>query len=234
MRFSSLVIRSAALAVALGVLAPLSTLAQTFTANTGTDPVILPAPMPSVMKVAVPKHGAEKLLYGKVRDGVYTVDGMVAKVQLNYDVNGVRFLYMFVPGIGTAVISATADPEAVVTEARLEGNDLSFSAGDHHYMLSGIALANEKGAPPQHLYVKLDRTAWKLSRRPMVGFGDAGQVPYQWPGALAAAPASAQPEESQVIPPVPVSLLPSTKGIVPTTASSVAPVPSTSLRPALR
>src|SRR5579875_2646024 len=119
MRTSTLIVRSAVAALALGLLAPVSTLAQTFAASTGTEPVISTSPLPTVMKVPLPKNAEEKLLYGRVRDGVYTVDGMVAKVQLNYDVNGVRFLYMFVPGVGTAVISSVADPDAVTAEAKL-------------------------------------------------------------------------------------------------------------------
>lgn len=231
MRASSWVIRFSVLASVLGLLAPFSTLAQTFAATTGTDPVIAPVTQSAILKANVPKHASENLLYGRVRDGVYTVDGMVAKVQLNYDVNGVHYLYMFVPGIGTAVIAAVADPDAVTVEAKLEGNNLSFSVGDHRYMLTGVALATSKGSAPEHLFVRLDRAAWRLNRRPMLGFGDVRQMPYQWPGALATS-SNAQAEESQVVPPMPASLLPSTKKVIPTptapaTAESVSGHPVT-------
>lgn len=221
MRISTLIVRSAMAAAGLLLIAPLTTLAQTFAANSGTEPVISTAPLPTVLKANVPKNAEEKLLYGRVRDGVYTVDGMVAKVQLNYDVNGARFVYMFVPGIGTAVIAATADPDAVTAQAKLTDNELRFSVGDHHFRLTGVALANSKGHVPEHLYVKLDRSAWQLNRHPMLGFGNSAQMPYQWPGALAVNSASAQPQDSPIVPPVPVSLLPSTSTVTP---SSVAPV----------
>ncbi len=224
----SAVIRFALAAVAMGLIAPLSPLAQTFSATTGTDPVAMAtASSAHTMKAKPPKNGEDTLLYGRVRDGVYTVDGMVAKIQLNYDVNGALFLYLFVPGVGTAVVSPVADPEAVNTEAKLHENELKFSVGDHRFTLTGVALATGKGHEPEHLYVKLDRSAWQLSRHPMMGFGNAAAMPYQWPGALAAPSAAAQTEESQLVPPPPASLLPSTSAVTPAPA---APKP-VSLRP---
>lgn len=225
MRSSSLILRCAVGAAALAILAPLSTLAQTFIANTGTEAVINTTPLPNVSRVTVPgghKAGAEKLLYGRVREGVYTVDGMVAKVQLNYDVNGVKYLYLFVPGIGTALVSANPYPDAVNTQAKLVDNVLSFNVDEHRFNLTGIALASDKGSAPEHLYVKLDRTAWHLNRRPMIGFGSAAQMPYQWPGAIATQ-AAAQPVVSYAVPPVPTSLLPSTRSVTPSSAPAPAP-----------
>ena len=230
MRTSTLIVRFAVAAVTLGLIAPLSTLAQTFAASTGTNPVISTTPSPSVMKVPLPKNAEENLLYGRVRDGVYTVDGMVAKLKLNYDVNGAHFLYMFVPGVGTAVLSSVADPDAITSEARLQENELKFSVGDHRFMLTGVALANSKGKVPDHLFVKLDRSAWRLNRHPMLGFGNAAQLPYQWPGALASNSAPLLPEEKEIIPPVPASLLPSTAPVTPAAGSATAVKPA-SLRP---
>ncbi len=230
MRTSSLILRSAVVAVAVGCIAPLATLAQTFAATTGTDPVLMGAPASS-LKVPVPKNAEDKLLYGRVRDGVYTVDGMVAKVQLNYDINGARYVYLFVPGLGTALLSSAADPDAVVSQAALKDGELSFTTGEHHFKLTGIALANNKGKQPEHLYVKLDRAAWQLNRRPMVGYGNMAQLPYQWPGALAVSPAQPAAEESEVVvPPVPASLLPSPRAVKPS-GTAAAPVSPAALRP---
>ncbi len=229
MRFASLPLYSAAVLLAFGAALPASS--QTFAAATGADPVI-GTPPPSAVHIGVPGHrrtGDNKLLYGRVRDGVYTVDGMVAKLQLNYDVNGVGFLYFFVPGLGTAVISADADPDAVVTEAKYKDNELNFSVGDHRFRLTGVALASDKGGAPAHLYAKLDRSAWHLTRQPMVGFGDVREMPYVWPGALPPQAASVQLEDSRVSPPVPASLLPSAKPIVP--ASIPASVDPAALHP---
>lgn len=217
MRSPSFLVHSATLVVALGVAAP--AFSQTFAATTGADPVIS-TPGPRPVKIGVPGHhrrGEEKLLYGRVRDGVYTVDGMVAKLQLNYDVNGVNFLYLFVPGVGTAVVSVVADPDAIVTEATYKDSELSFKVGDHHFSLTGVALASDQGTAPAHLFVKLDRSAWHLTRGPMIGFGNIAEMPYVWPGALPSQNA-AQTEETQVVPPVPASLLPSVTAVIPVAA----------------
>ncbi len=221
MRSSSKLFCSAAVLVSMGAIAPLS--GQTFAANTGGDPVIS-TPEARAARITVPGHrhaAEENLIYGVVRDGVYTLDGMTAKVQLNYDVNGVKFLYMFVPGVGTAVVSATSDPDAVTTEATLKGTELSFKVGDHRFTLSGVALASDKGTAPAHLFVKLDRSAWGLNRQPMIGFGNMDQAPYLWPGALLQKQDASQSEEAHIAPPVPAVLLPSAKPIVPALAPSV-------------
>lgn len=202
--------------VTLSGAAPL--LGQTFAAGLGGVPVIGPIPVHADTHVNVPGHNRraeETLLYGRVRNGVYTVDGMTAKVKLNYDVNGVSFLYLFVPGVGTAVVSVVADPQAVAIEAKLHEDLLSFAVGEHRFTLSGVALASNKGTAPAHLYVKLDRTAWQLSHRPMVGFGNLAEAPYVWPGALPAAAAQAQAEAVPAAPPVPANLLPSKKAVQP-------------------
>ncbi len=224
---------STTLVLALSCAAALDLRAQTFAATTGTEAVITATPSPRSATVNVPGHrrvAEEKLLFGRVRDGVYTVDGMVAKVQLNYDLNGVCFLTMFAPGLGTAVVSADPAKDAVVKEAALKQGELSFTVGEHTFKLTGVALASNRGTIPAHLYVRLDRSAWQLGRQPMVGFGDMGAMPYQWPGALAAAPA-VHAEETEVIPPIPARLLPSTTSVVPRVVAPVSVEPA-SLHPA--
>jgi len=231
MRIPSSLLRPAAAVAVFGSLAPLSFHAQTLAAVTGTEAVITATPE-AHHRVNVPGHhkkADETLLYGQVRNGVYTVDGMVAKVQLNYDVNGANFLYLFVPGVGTAIVSTAADPDAVVTQAKLQDDQLSFTVGDHHFNLTGITLASNRGTAPAHLYVKLDRAAWRLNRQPMVGFGTVAALPYAWPAALPPAN-SAQAEEPQIAPPVPSSLLPSTKAVTPN-ASAPGTVDPVALRP---
>jgi hypothetical protein len=209
--------RAAAMLLAVASLSPLVAHGQTFAAMSGTEAVVTAAPENTSARVLTPGHHKKaepNLLFGRVRDGVYTVDGLVAKVRLNYDVNGVSFLYLFAPGVGTAVISAESEPKAVVSSATLKENELSFTVGEHRFNLTGVALSTGKGSAPAHLNVRLDRAAWGLNRQPMIGFGDAAVMPYQWPGALTAA-APPAPESAEVLPPVPVTLLPSTKAVTP-------------------
>lgn len=214
MRPSSLFLRCALLAAALGLLIPVSALSQTFSANTGAEAVIHTAPLDESTTLRPGRHreADRELLFGRVREGAYTVDGLVAKVQLNYDIAGVRSLFLFVPGVGTAVVSAQAEPEEKTSPATLESNDLVLLVAGRTLKLSGIALSNGKGVTLHRLYARLDSTAWNLGRHPMVGFGDATAAPYAWPGALQ----TARPEAASVLaPPVPVSLLPSSTPVVP-------------------
>lgn len=210
MRRSKIVAFAAAFA-ALSAIALSPCSAQTFAANTGTDvPVITVAQHATSLSPGHHKGGEDGTIYGRVRDGVYSVDGMVAKVQLNYDVEGARYLYLFVPGVGTAVVSSVAPQDAVATQAKLRENELSFTVDKHRFNLTGIALVNNKGVQPAHLYVRLDRAAWRLNRQPMVGYGILAEQPYQWPGAMP--PIENRAEENHA---VPASLLPSRKSPAP-------------------
>jgi hypothetical protein len=191
--------------------------AQTFSANTGTvAPVIPTSPRSTSVSPGHHKFGEDGTIYGRVRDGVYSVDGLVAKVQLNYDVEAARYLYFFVPGVGTAVVSAVAPADAVSVQAKLHDNELSFTADTHRFNLTGVALVNNKGVQPALLYVRLDRAAWRLNRQAMMGYGILAEAPYQWPGAL-------PPVEERANHVLPISLLPTVKPLAPTAlaASSI-------------
>ena len=207
----------------------LASSAQTFSARVGAPPPPMIVADNTIGRVTVPGHHRkteEKLIYAHVRDGVYTVDGMVAKIRLNYDVQGSKYLYLFVPGVGTALVSVTPNADALTTPATLQGGALTFSADGHHFSLTGVSLGNDKGQSPAHLYVRLDRSAWRLSRTAMVGFGNRPELPYEWPGALP----TEQEQESQSVPPVPASLLPSLSTVAPTPQAPVAVNPA-ALRP---
>lgn len=226
MRRSSLIASAAALSVMSGI-ASLASDAQTFAANIGTDaPVITVSQHATSLSPGHHKNVEDGFLYGRVRDGVYTVDGMVAKVQLNYDVEGARYLYLFVPGVGTAVVSSVAPGDAMTTQAKLHDNELSFTADKHRFNLTGIALVNSKGTQPR-LYVHLNRAAWRLNHQPMVGYGILADMPYQWPGALP--PAVNRAEENHA---VPASLLPKTRSGAPSHPAENAMVTAPRLKPA--
>lgn len=232
MQFLSALRSVLACALACGLLV-LASPAQTIAARVGTATAPMTAHMivgdSGIGRVSVRAHqpgSGEKLIYAQVRNGIYTVDGMVAKLRLNYDVQGVRYMYLFVPGVGTAVISAHPDRNALTIPVALQADTLSFTADGHHFSLTGVNLASDNGQPPAHLYVRLDRLAWRLSRTPMVGFGDRGALPYEWPGALP----SEQADESQSVPPMPVNLLPSLSTVAPAVQPPAAVGPA-ALRP---
>ena len=187
--------------------------AQTFAAPTGTAPILgtpiaVPIPLPPH-----PRNGEETLMYAKVRNGVYSVDGLVAKLRLNYDVQGAAYMYMFVPGLGTAIISAAPDADVVTSKATVHEGELRFATVDHIFTLTGFSVVNGKGQIPEHLYVRFDRASWHLSRLPMLGYGKAAQAPYEWPGA--GSTQVAEEEIEPTAPPVPVTLLPSQRAVRP-------------------
>ena len=91
-QFSQRVYSTLALVAALSMVA-----ASQAQAQARAVPVSATASQPSAM----PDH----LISARVRDGVLTIDGMVAKVQLNYDIQNTGYMYFFVPGVGTAVVS---------------------------------------------------------------------------------------------------------------------------------
>ncbi len=192
----------------LGALcAPLA--AQTFSAETSTRPEPggdIPLNVPS----ALPAHHRKTeapLLYARVREGIYSVDGLVGKVKLNYDVRGASYLYFFAPGLGTAVVSLEPSQDGVSAPGAYHDGELTMRVGEHTFNLTGVeSLVDDKGKQPGQLYVRLDRSAWRLSRGPMLGFGAASQAPYEWPGALPTQPAATAAGEGTLA--VPPNLLP--------------------------
>jgi hypothetical protein len=161
----------------------------------------LPAAKPAWHDTKIP---ADKEITAKVEDGVLTVDGLVAKVQLNYDIHHAGYLYFFVPGVGTAIVSRVEMYGSSKVKDAFNGSKLAFNTGGHSFELSARANLGEKG----DVFVRLDTDAASLDRYPMVGYGDTTRAPYNWP---LSAPSSKDTEAHLVAPPpIPANLLPRT------------------------
>ena len=119
-------------------------------------------------------HGLE------IRRGVLTVDGLTAKVDLNYAIADMQFLYVYVPGVGTTVISDA--PFAGATEQRnaFDGDVLTVQSGGNRLQLS----AERRLLSKRSAFVKFDPTFGPSSRTPVMGYGASAAAPYEWPGAL--------------------------------------------------
>lgn len=208
MRLSSFACCAAALFIFLPGSAFLPSHAQTFPAATG-EAAVFSSNLPNRIPSALPPHHTRTdapLIYARVRDGVYSVDGMVGKVRLNYDVKAASYFYLFMPGVGTALVSLAPSTDAVSVPAAYHDGQLTVRVAGHTFNLTGIeSLVNDSGKEPAALYVTLNREAWRLSRRPMVGFGNAVQAPYEWPGALPTPPTT---DAKEMPAPVPSNLLP--------------------------
>ncbi len=210
MRISSLLLCAASLFMVLPKAAFLQAHAQTFPAATG-EAAVFSNNVPDRVSSALPSHHTKTnapLMYARIRDGVYSVDGLVGKVRLNYDVKAASYFYLFMPGVGTALVSLAPSADAVSMPAAYHDGQLTVRVADHVFNVTGIeSLVNDRGKEPAGMFVTLNRNAWKLGRTPMIGFGTAVQAPYEWPGALPT-PAVTAAEADDAHLPVPASLLP--------------------------
>ena len=153
----------------------------------------------------------KSLISARVRDGVLTIDGMVAKVQLNYDIQHTGYMYFFVPGVGTAVVSLEPLADGMKVPDAFDGEKLAFTVDGHSVELSneGTSLLDKRKSKAD-VYVRLDRSAVAISRYPRMGYGDTAAAPYVWP-LSGPQPANKEKVEYAVTPPpVPKSMLPQT------------------------
>jgi hypothetical protein len=153
----------------------------------------------------VPDH----LISAHVRDGVLTIDGLVAKVQLNYDIQRTGYMYFFVPGVGTAVVSMAPLAGGAKVADAFDGEKLAFSVEGHSVELASATKLLAKGKKAD-VYVRLDQSTVALSRYPRMGYGDTVAAPYVWPLSN---PELAKKEKVEYVvppPPVPRNLLPET------------------------
>jgi hypothetical protein len=154
----------------------------------------------------------DHLISARVRDGVLTIDGMVAKVQLNYDIQHSGYMYFFVPGVGTAVVSMAPLADGAKVANAFDGDKLAFSVDGHSVELSsGVSLlAGRKSHAKADAYVRLDRSTLALSRTPRMGYGNTTESPYVWP--LSNPDLGSKEKVAYVVPPPPLpkSVLPRT------------------------
>jgi hypothetical protein len=65
-------------------------------------------------KLHAPKEKPPKLVSVSISRGILTVDGMTVKAALNYEIKDLKYVYFYVPGIGTVVVSKDPFPEYLV------------------------------------------------------------------------------------------------------------------------
>jgi hypothetical protein len=154
-------------------------------------------------KLHVVKVKEPKMTPVSISRGTYTVDGMIGKAELNYDIPDFKYIYMYVPGIGTLVVSNVPFPGAKEQQKAFDDKTLTVTVGDHR-----MQIGSDKrvlGKKPASAFVLVDRDFRLPSKYPVVGYGKVLKAPYSWPGGReneALAGALVQP------PPIPVSLKP--------------------------
>ncbi len=165
-----------------------------------------------------PSVSFDKKFSAKVTSGMLVIDGLVAKVHLNYDIHHAGYLYFFVPGEGTVVVSRVKMPDAVEVKDAIQGSTVAFKIGGHSLELTSDASLEGGPLEAHDVYVWLDKDTILLSRTPQFGYGNTRRTPYAWP--------LSEPERKDnyahfvAPPPMPANLLPETKATL--VAASVA------------
>ena len=132
-------------------------------------------------KIHVAKEKAPKLVPVHIARGTFSVDGVVGKAALNYDIADLKYLYMYVPGMGVVVVSNVTFPGAKEQKNAFNGNTLTVMVMEHK-----LELASDNsflGKKPESAFVRIDRDSVMPSKFPVVGYGTLRVAPYAWPGA---------------------------------------------------
>jgi hypothetical protein len=154
-------------------------------------------------KLHVKKEKEPKMIPVSISRGTFTVDGMIGKAELNYDIADLKYIYFYAPGIGTLVVSNRPFPGAKEQKSAFNAKTLTVSVTDHKLQLASDKLL--LGKKPESAFVLVDRDFKLPTPYPVVGYGKVTKAPYVWPGGhenRALAGAFVQP------PPIPVSLRP--------------------------
>lgn len=153
-------------------------------------------------KIKVQKEKEPKKVPISVARGTLTVDGMTGKAALNYDIADLKYIYLYAPGIGVAIVSNEPFQGAVEQKDAFNQRTLTVTIGEHT-----LQLASDKpllGKKPESAYVMMDRQFTLPSRFPVMGYGTVIKAPYQWPGAKP----YTREADAEDAPPPPADLLP--------------------------
>jgi hypothetical protein len=153
-------------------------------------------------KLHASKEKPPKLVSVSITRGTLTVDGMTGKAALNYEIKDLKYVYFYIPGIGTTVVSNAPFPGAVEQKKAFDDKTLTVTVNDHIVQLTSDQRL--LGKAPESAFVLVDKSFVMPTKFPVVGYGPIRVAPYAWPG-------SRQNEElkgSVEAPPLPADLRP--------------------------
>jgi hypothetical protein len=153
-------------------------------------------------KIHPVKEKPPKTVSVSISHGTLTVDGLIGKAALNYEIKDLKYVYFYVPGIGTTVVSNDPFPGAVEQKDAFDDKTLTVTVGEHV-----LQLASDNrllGKSPESAYVLVDKYFSAPARFPVMGYGPIRVAPYAWPGS------KQNNEEKGALeaPPLPVDLRP--------------------------
>ena len=147
-------------------------------------------------KIKVKKAKEARTTPLEISKGTLTVDGMIGKAALNYQIKDFRYVYLYAPWIGTVVVSNHAFPGAIEQPKGFDQHTLTVTVDDHQFQLYSEKVMLSKRTEPA--YVSVDRQFKLDSKYPAMGYGKSLQAPYSWPGA------KGSPESKAYVKPPPV------------------------------
>jgi len=132
-------------------------------------------------KIPAQKEKKAKTVAVSITRGTLTVDGMIGKAGLNYEIADLKFIYMYAPWIGTVVVSNAMFPGAKLQANGFDQHTLTVQVEDHTFQLYSDKLL--LGKNPEPAYVMVDRDFQLQTKVPVMGYGETLKAPYNWPGA---------------------------------------------------
>jgi hypothetical protein len=168
-------------------------------------------------KLHAPKEKPPKTVAVSISRGTLTVDGMTGKAALNYEIKDLKYIYFYVPGIGTTVVSNDPFPGAVEQKHAFDDKTLTVTVGEHTLQLSSDNRL--LGKTPESAFVLVDKNFLVPTKFPVMGYGPIRVAPYVWPGSKN----NNASNDAVEAPPLPVDLRP---------ALLLEPCPPGQMRPA--
>jgi hypothetical protein len=132
-------------------------------------------------KIKVVKEKVPKMIPVSIARGTFTVDGMIGKAELNYNIADLKFIYLYAPGIGTVVVSNRPFTGSKEEKNGFNLKTLTVTTGDHTLQVASDNLL--LGKKPSSAYVMVDRDFHLPTPYPVVGYGGLLKAPYVWPGS---------------------------------------------------
>ncbi|MGA7157338.1 MAG: hypothetical protein WBY53_10845 [Acidobacteriaceae bacterium] len=156
-------------------------------------------------KIKVVKEKPPKMIPVTIARGTFTVDGMIGKAELNYNIADFKYMYLYAPGIGTLVVSDRPFQGGKEEKNAFNDKTLTVTTEDHKLQVASDVRLLPKGKKAESAYVLVDRDFFLPTPYPVVGYGGIVKAPYVWPGSRENAPLKGA---FVAPPPIPVDLRP--------------------------
>ena len=131
-------------------------------------------------KIKIHKEKEPKKVPVIISRGTFTVDGMIGKAELNYNIADLKYVYLYAPGIGTLVVSNRPFTGSKEEKGAFNQKTLTVTTGDHTLQVASDNLLLSK--KPASAFVLVDREFNLPSPYPVMGYGTVLKPPYVWPG----------------------------------------------------